>query len=56
MKIKKDLIEKLGEALKEFNIDAEIKIYRQLFCSLKDTEVENHEDIYIEKSLGQEFT
>lgn len=36
---KQNLVEKLGEALKEFDIDAEIKTVRQCVCPLKETEV-----------------
>ena len=34
---RQNLIEKLGEALIEFEIDAEVKTVRQCICSLKES-------------------
>jgi len=36
---RQNLIEKLGEALIEFEIDAEVKTVRQCVCPLKESEV-----------------
>ena len=48
---RQNLIEKLGEALKEFEIDSEIITVRQCVCPLKESEFENIFNIVVEKNF-----
>jgi hypothetical protein len=55
MKERNKIIFKLGEALNEFEIDADIEIVREYFYYLKESKIEFHSYIKIEKELRSDL-
>ena len=51
---RQNLVEKLGESLLEFEIDAEIKIYRECAYYMKDSNMKDSLEIAVDKKLEPE--
>lgn len=51
---RQNLVEKLGESLLEFEIDAEIKIYRECAHYMKDSNMKDSLEIAVDKKLEPE--
>ena len=55
IKERNKIIFKLGEALNELEIDADIEIVREYFYYLKESKIEFHSYIKIEKELRSDL-